>query len=733
MIPREQSNLPAVMNTYTLVPKAAAPEADNVNSTLPITHYWWVIWKRRWLIGAFIAIAALTTLFISLRITPVYEATATLDIDRRTPSGVVGRESEVVTNDSEQFITAQIRLLQSDSVLRPVAQKFNLIDFSRVSTDSKQITPAEAPVRLSNLRVTRVPNASMLLVSYRSTDPRLAAEISNAISASYIEYTYRLRITSSNTLSAFMEKQLEELKAKMERSADAVQKFERGMNVINPEQKTSLASARLEELNTQLTQVQTERLRKEAALNAVKGGSLEALQVSTQGEPAKRLAERLDEATDRFNAVKAQLGTKHPEYQKAAAEVASLQESLERVRGSVLRRIQSEYNEAQNREQVLSGAVNQAKIEADSLNQHSFGYQSVKQEAESDKKLYEELVRKIKEASINSGFQNNAIRLADPARPVGSQIFPDIQRNLILAIVLSMVVAIAVSLLHDVTDTTVRDPELVRALFQTDVVGSLPLVRGWKSRRLLSAASVPDGKAGELVRFGEARDRPIAIYDEAIRTLRNSVLLSEVSSPRSSIMFTSAMPAEGKTTTSVHFAVAHAQQGNRTLLIDADLRRPGVHRALGMASGRGLSDVFLHGMDWRSVVQELPDIPNLDILPAGPPSRMAADLVGRGMADIIAQATGEYDFIIVDAPPLLGFSEPLRIAVLVDGVVVVALAGQTDRKAVSAAIGTLRRLKANLVGVVLNEITRELSSSYSYYGYYGKYYSYYHTGKSRVS
>jgi capsular exopolysaccharide synthesis family protein len=446
------------------------------------------------------------------------------------------------------------------------------------------------------------------------------------------------------------------------------------------------------------------------------------------------LAEKLDEATDRFNQIKAQVGTKHPEYQKAASEVATLQEALERVRGSVLRRIQSEYNEAQSREQVLAGAVNQAKIEADLLNQNSFGYQNVKQEAETDKKLYEELVRKIKEASINSGFQNNAIRLADPARPVALAIFPNVGQNTLLAVVLSLLLACAVSLLHDVSDTSVRDPDLVRNLLRTDVVGSLPLVKGWKGRRLLSAGIDTSDQAllsGALVKFGEATERPIAIYDEAVRTLRNSVLLADVGNPINSLMFTSAMPAEGKTTTSVHFAVAHAQQGNRTLLIDADLRRPGTHRALGLKTERGLSDILLRGEDWRSFVQTLPDIPNLYVLPAGNPSRTAADMVGKGMPELLAQATGDYDFIVIDAPPLLGFSEPLRLAVLVDGVIVVALAGQTDRKAVSAALETLRRLKARVLGMVLNEITRELSSSYSYYGYYGKYYSYYHSGKPR--
>jgi len=716
------------------VPRETPNEPEAGESGLPITHYAWVLWRRRWWIALFATITTLVTLFVSLRITPVYEATATLDFDRRVPSGVIGRDSEVTVQDTEQFITAQIRLLQSDSVLRPVAQRFNLIDVARKPLGPNGVTVQEEPVRLNNLKVTRVPGASMLLVNYRSTDPRLAAEISNAVTSSFIEYTYKLRITSSNTLSAFMERQLEELKAKMERSTDAVQKFERGMNVINPEQKTSLASARLEELNSQLTQAQTERLRKEAALEAVRSGSLEALQVSTQGEPAKRIAERLDDATDRFNQVKAQLGTKHPDYQKAAAEVAILQESLDRVRGNVLRRIQSEYSEAQNREQGLTAAVQKAKTEADNLNQNSFGYQNLKQEAETDKKLYEELVRKIKEASINSGFQNNAIRLADSARPTSSPIFPNVRQNITLAVLLSLVLAAAASLFNDFSDTSVRDPEVVRNLLRTDVVGSLPLVKGWKGRRLLSAGSGEansDPRSGALIKFGESRDRPIAIYDEAVRTLRNSILLADVGNPINSLMFTSAMPAEGKTTTSVHFAVAHAQQGNRTLLIDADLRRPGIHRALGFTSQNGLSDVLQQGVAWRDAIINLPDIPNLEVLPAGTPSRMAADLVAKGLPEILAQAAGVYDFIVIDAPPLLGFSEPLRLAVLVDGVIVVALAGQTDRKAVSAALETLRRLKVRILGVVLNEITRELSSSYSYYGYYGKYYSYYHASKVR--
>ena len=160
MIPREQSNVPAVMNTFTLIPRELPIEPEVGESRLPITHYGWVLWKRRWWILLFATISTLVTLFVSLRITPVYEATATLDFDRRVPSGVIGRESEVTVQDAEQFITAQIRLLQSDSVLRPVAQRFNLIDITRKPSGINGVTVQEEPVRLSNLKVTRVPGAT---------------------------------------------------------------------------------------------------------------------------------------------------------------------------------------------------------------------------------------------------------------------------------------------------------------------------------------------------------------------------------------------------------------------------------------------------------------------------------------------------------------------------------------------------------------------------------------------
>jgi capsular exopolysaccharide synthesis family protein len=218
-------------------------------------------------------------------------------------------------------------------------------------------------------------------------------------------------------------------------------------------------------------------------------------------------------------------------------------------------------------------------------------------------------------------------------------------------------------------------------------------------------------------------DQALSNYEEAIRTLRNSILLTDFDRRLRSVLLTSASPSEGKSTVAAHLAATHASQHKRTLLIDGDLRRPSVHRLYQVPNSVGLSNVLLQQISWRDAVIRMDDPQGLDVLPAGPSTRRASDLVGMGLAELIEEATREYDLVVLDAPPLLGFAEPLQMATVVDGVIVVARAGDTSRKALSSVITTLARLRANLVGVVLNEVHREVSAGYYYYyGHYSKYY-----------
>ncbi len=698
------------------------PEPDLESPGVPLRHYWFVLRRHAGSILAFVAASVAATVIVSSRMTPIYEATVTVDVDRQSPTGVIGQEAvRTVSHDADQFLATQIKLIQSDSVLRPVVDKYRLREIpGEVFEDPPQRPEeaAEAPVRLRHLKVTRPPNTYLLLISFRSSDPKLAAAVANAVAGSYLEHTYKIRYRASASLSAFMEKQLDELRAKMERSSAALAEFERELNVINPEEKTSILSARLLQLNSEYTQAQAERMRKEAAWQSVRGGTLEAAQVSAQGEALRKLTERLNEARERFAEVRAHYGANHPEYRKAFVQLQEIERVLAETRQSIAERVRVEYQEALRREEMLRKAVAATKAEFDTLNARSFEYQALKREAETDKKLYDELLHKIREAGINASFQNSSIRIADPARAPLKPVFPNLKLNVVIALLASTLLAATVAVARDLMDDTVRDPEQLPRLLRIEVIGALPSVKGWRRRIPAPAA----GTSGALVRAGDPGDLAIAGFEEAVRTLRNSILLGDLDRRLRSILVTSAFPGEGKSTVAAHLAATHAAQGKRTLLVDGDLRRPTLHRRFGVPGALGLANVLVSELPWREAVVPVEALPGLDLLPAGPPSRRAADRVGAVLSQLLAEASLTYDLVILDAPPALGFAEPLEMAALADGVVVVARAGETSRKAIAGLLAALRRVRAEVVGLVLNEVRKDSDGGYYYYGRYQKYY-----------
>jgi polysaccharide biosynthesis transport protein len=720
---QDQDRLPMLVEMGRVpayAPPVYTPADQQPDDTkLPLSQYLWILKRYRWRIGGFIAVSVIGTLIISARLTPIYESTATVDVDRQTPSGVVGQDSaRLVLNDADQYLATQIKLVQSDSVLRPVDQRFKLRELEHQPEAISTLARAgDAPVTLKRLKVTRPPNTYLLLISYRSDDPQLAADATNAIAQSYLEHTYNIRMRSSASLATFMEKQIEELRVKVERSSQALIGFERELNVINPEEKTNILAARLLQLNIEYTNAQGDRLKKEAANDSVKGGSLEAALATAQGDGLRRLVEHLNDAREHFVEVKTHFGANHPEYKKAEAKLNEVQSAIEATIKDVAQRVAIEFDESERHEAAVKRATADAKADFDHVNARSFEYQALKREADADKSLYEELVRKIKEAGINAGFQNSAVRIADPARPALKAVFPDVKLNVLLAFLFSALVAAGAAVVSDVLDKTIRDPEQVSRTLRTEVIGSLPLM---KNRH---AASSPNFRAGFKNGMAIEGERDLTGFHESIRTLRNSILLGSFDRQYRSLLVTSAAPGEGKTTTAANLATAHAEQGKRTLLIDGDLRRPSVHRNFNLPSVVGLSNVLLGEIRWRDAVVKVEGLENLHILAAGPPSRRASDLIGRGLAELLEEASSDYDLVVLDAPPLLGFAEPLQMATAVDGVIVVARAGQTSRKAVAMVLATLNRLRAKIVGLVLNEVHKELSDSYYYYGYYRSYYA----------
>jgi len=696
-------------------------EPNPEENSVPLSHYLWIVRRNRWRILAFVAASVLATFAISKRLTPMYEATTVIDVDRQSPSALIGQDAtRAAANDSDQFLATQIRLVTSDAVLRPVAEKYKLLELEeqfKARSEEGRRTAGNAPILLKQIKISRPPNTYLLLVNYRSPNPQLSADVTNAVASSYLRHTYEIRYNSAASVSVYMEKQLEELKAKMERSGAALAAFERELNVINPDEKTSILSSRLLQLNTDFTNAQGERMKKQAAYESVRGGSMEAGQVSAQGEALRRLSERLSDAEEKYAEVATRFAVNHPENRKSAAQIAEIKVNIANMRDKITQRAQVEYSEALNRESLMQHAVVQVKSEFDHTNVRSFEYQTAKREAEADKKLYEELVRKIKEATINTSFQNSSIRIADLARPAYKAVFPNIPLNLGVAFLCSLLLAISAAITADVLDNTVRNPDQISRGMNTVVLGSLPSVRNWRNQ------IKGDSGGTSLVPALTASNQRQSEFQEAVRTLRNSILLGDFDRNLRSLLITSSNASEGKSTGASHLALAHAEQHKRTLLIDGDLRRPSLHKRFGISGQKGLVNVLEGTSDWKELLQKVDGYPDLDLLPAGPPSLCAPELMGRGIGRIIEEATAEYDLVILDGPPAIGFAEPLTMAAAVDGVIVVARAGQTQQKALASLLNTLKRLRVNVVGVVLNQVNRDVTNSYYYQASYGGYYN----------
>jgi succinoglycan biosynthesis transport protein ExoP len=720
--PEMSSMPPAAVERIAFYQAAPPPVEQEISADgIPFGHYLWMIGRHKWRLLLFVGIAVAATIVISSRLTPFYESTATLDVDRMAPLSVVGQDSmgaRATVSDNDSFLSTQIQLIKSDSVLRPVTQQLKIVT---PIDPAKDPSHGEAPVVLPLLTVARPPKTNLLQISYRSPNRELAADVANAVAASYINHSYEIRFQATEKQSTFMAGRLDGLKAKMERSQMALAQFEKDLQVISPEEKTNILSARLQQLNTEWTTAQGDRVRKEAAAKSVRSGSEEALEASLQGEQLRRLADRIAENSEKFAAAKIQYGPNHPEYKKAATQEAELQQQFEALKQNIVKRVEAEYREAEDREKQLQAATNEVKAEFDHLNSKSVEYKALKRDAESDKTMYDELTKKINEAGINAGFQGSSIRLADPARPGRSAVYPRVRFNGMLAFFASTFLGIVVIFVSENMDQTLRDPDQIARQLQTEVLGALPVVKAWRGHLPGAGNSLEAGVHRPFFGTGGG-----STYEEAVRTLRDSILLPNAESRPRSLLLTSATPREGKTTTAVHLAVVHSQQKRKTLLIDADLRRPGVYQHVGLANDKGLSNVVNGEAEWRDLLKTPEGLPHLSVLLAGPPSRRAADGIGETLRTMLAEAANEYDLIICDAPPLLGFAESLQIAALVDGVVVVALAGQTERTAVASVLSNLKRLKANVIGLVLNEVRADMSERYYYYGYYGKYYSRYY-------
>lgn len=686
-----------------------------------LTHFAKILQRRKWVIVACMILTTAASVAVTLTLPKLYEGTATVKVDRHSAGGQDGSESSPI-DDMDQIITTQMELAASDPVLRPIAQKYHLLEAEHqlkhfilwdLSPEQARRKRAAA-VNLKRLKIKRPPNTFLIDISYRAYDARVAANVANSIAQSLIAHANDTGNRSYTQASALIASDMKDLRAKMNASARRLAEFQKELNMVDPEQGTSVITARLTQLNTEYTAAQAQRLHTEAILAGVgKSHSLaaaEAAEAQGRSTLVDDTLERLDVARAQFAAAKSYYGENHPEYRKAKEQVDELQAQIERLQTGVGDKTEAEYAQALGREDRLRRVLQQTKAEADGLKERAIQYEQLKSEAEADKKLYQDLETRTREAEISNQLRDATIQIVTAARPPDQQIFPRLIIDVPVGIVLSVFIGIFAALLRDSMDTTFSDAEEAASRLHLDVLATIP---GSRRMPLLGRSEQHDRVPSGTVRRRSAE--LAAQYGQAIRALRNALSTATVDRPVRSVLMTSPNPSEGKSTTAINLAVASAQIGKKVLLLDADLRRPSLHKHFDLSVTTGFSDVLGRSAPIREAIVKIDDL-NLYILPAGRPSRNAADLISMGFATTLDTVSRDFDLVVVDGPPMLGIAESQEMAGLVDGVLLLTKAGSTTGRAVADTLASLLRVRANILGVVMNQV--KPSACYGPYYYY---------------
>ena len=355
-------------------------------------------------------------------------------------------------------------------------------------------------------------------------------------------------------------------------------------------------------------------------------------------------------------------------------------------------------------------------------------YNIIKREAEANKTLYDGLVTKLKEVGISAALQSSNVRVVDPAMIPTSPSRPAKARNIALAFLVGLVGGIGLALMREYLDNTVKTPDDIETLARLPSLAVVPQFgeangNGTRKRLLPGISSNGHDKRIELV----AQHLPKSQMSEAFRALRTSLLLSQPGRPPQVILVTSALPREGKTTAAANLAVTLAQLGDRTVLVDADLRKPGVGRLLNMGNGKyaGLSSYLAGVSNLDLITVPHPEIPNLAAIPTGPLPPNPADLLSSNkLSEAIAELRTKFKFIVIDSPPVMAATDAVILSVQTDGVLLVVRSGETPKEAFTRTRDLLNSVKCHILGVVLNAVDSGAPDYYYSYRYYPYSYGY---------
>jgi len=745
LVPREKSASGPVETLQTRSPFLAL---DLMPREPHLLDYLIVLRKHQWLILFFLLAIVSIVSIATIRMRPVYQATARVEIDRENANAIRFSDSESydMYADLEDYITTQSKILQSETLAMLTVKTMGLDNLQEFGGNpAKPVKPSppgsEASLHrprslgafLGRMTVKRVPNSRLLDVTFESTDPSLAARVVNAHLNNFIEENFRSRYEAATQASNWLSGQLNEMKIKVENAEDTRLAYERQNQIWTIDEKNDISSQKLADLNKQLTDAQADRINKEAVYQLAQAGNYDAIAAVRESAVIQDILKQESALSAQYTDAVNQYGPKYPKVVRLQAQLKDLDELVAREKTNIANQMEAEYHGSRQRELLLKNALDAQKAETNQMAEKLVQYNILKREADTNKQLYDGMLQKLKEAGITAGLRSSNIRVVDPALIPSGPSRPNKTRNVLLSILVGLVGGIGLALLREYLDNTVKTPDDVETLAglpSLAVVPSLSNSNGKRNGRFAKLLKAPliAGKEGraELI----SHNMPQSQMSEAFRALRTSLLLSQADHPPQVSLMTSALPREGKTTAAVNLAVTLAQLGDKTLLVDADLRKPGINRALSLVDGKhaGLSSYLAGVSSLDLITVPHPAITNLAAIPTGPIPPNPADLLSsRRLTELIAELRTRYKFVVIDSPPIMAATDAVILSVLVDGVLLVVRSGETPKEAFTRTRDLLAGVKCRMLGVVLNAV--DASSPDYYYSY--RYYPYSYGGYGR--
>ena len=750
-------------------------------NSLHLRDLWRTVRKHRFLILLLALIVTTIVTVEAFRTKTSFEAKATIEIGKEGSSTLIKSGDFVIQSDDSESIKTKMLFIRSRPLLEDVVVNLKLdenkqfLDISerksvweavqtitsRISSSSSQnetvpVRPRavvdfrpegdlerspEESARLTpyvtilnrNIQIEQIPDTRALIISFTHTDPALAATVANGIAKDFIERAFQNKTEKYTKTSGWLDTSTRQLKAQVEKAENDLAAYTRANNIFSTDGKESLTTDKLVGLHSQVMKAETERILKQSLYEEVRQGRGAQIPEAFSDGKISELKRKLGELTVTSAQMSVKYGPENPKVVETQQQINALEEQISGGQKSLEGRLQADYARAVRDEASLKAALERAKSEAVRENQASIQVNILKQSVSTAAGLYTDFLQKTNQARVQQIEQHNNLRIMEPAQAPTDPVGPKRLRAILIGLFLSLVAGVGLAFFLEYIDNTVKTIDDVSRFTQLPTLAVIPVIAaagtrmlsGRKGKSALEASGQGDATDISRIRTGQvmSSDNRSAAA-EAYRVLRTSLLLSSAGHPPKKILVTSAQPGDGKTTTIVNTAISLAQLGASVLIIDCDLRKPSAHKVFGINFTQGLSTYLSREVPISGLIHQT-HIPNLSLLPCGPiPPNPAELLSSERMKSMLRFLSEHYDHILIDSPPMINVADPVILATLVDGVMMVVHGGKSRRDSVKRARTELAAVGAKVFGVVLNNLDLRKEGYGDYYYYYNNNYTY---------